>query len=141
VLLALAGTGGDDLTPFAAEQFPFMNPSFAELTTPALVVAGDHDQSLLSVRGPAWWSDAYRQSPGAEALLTLFGAEHSLGGIVTPLAAKEMSDAESPELLALVQRVTTAYLRRALGLGEDDWTRAQANLDGDALPLGRLESR
>jgi dienelactone hydrolase len=137
VLLALAGTGGEDLTPFAAEQFPFMNPSFAELTTPALVVAGDHDQSLLSVRGPDWWTDGYRQSPGAEALLTVLGAEHSLGGIVTTMAAKEMGEGESPALLALVQRVTTAYLRRALGQGEEDWARAQADLDG----LGRLETR
>lgn len=141
VLLAVAGTGGDDLTPFAAEHFPFMNPSFAELTTPTLVVAGDHDQSLLSLRGPDWWTDAYQQSPGADALLTLFGAEHSLGGIPHHAAPTEMADAESPEQLALVQRVTTAYLRRALGLGDDDWTRAQADLDGDARPLGRLESR
>jgi dienelactone hydrolase len=141
LLLAVAGTGGDDLTPFAAEHFPFMNPSFAELSTPTLVVAGDHDQSLLSVRGPDWWTDAYRQSPGADALLTLFGAEHSLGGIPHYAAAREMTDAESPALLALVQRVTTAYLRRALGLGEDDWARAQADLEGDAKPLGRLESQ
>lgn len=141
VLLAVAGTGGDDLTPFAAEHFPFMNPSFAELSTPTLVVAGDHDQSLLSVRGPDWWTDAYTQSPGAHALLTLFGAEHSLGGIPHYAAATEMTDAESPELLAFVQRVTTAYLRHALGLGDDDWARVQVDLEGDAQPLGRLESR
>jgi hypothetical protein len=141
VLLAVAGTGGADLTPFAAEHFPFMNPSFAELSTPTLVVAGDHDQSQLSVRGPDWWTDAYRHSPGADALLTLFGAEHSLGGIPHYTAATEMTAAESPELVALLQRVTTAYLRRALGLGEDDWTRAQADLPRDARPLGRLELR
>ena len=79
VLLAIAGTGGDDLTTFASEQFPFMNPMFADLTTPALIVAGDHDQSLLSTRGPEWWTDAYHQAPGAESLLTLLGAAHSLG--------------------------------------------------------------
>src|SRR6266536_6117986 len=62
VLLAVAGKGGDDLTPFAAEHFPFMNPSFAEMTTPALIVAGDKDQSLLSVRGPDWFTDAYHLS-------------------------------------------------------------------------------
>jgi pimeloyl-ACP methyl ester carboxylesterase len=141
VLLALAGTGGADLTPFAAAQFPFMNPDFSEMTTPALLVAGEKDQSLLSVRGADWWTDGYRQSPGAENLLTVFGAEHSLGGIVTHLAAKEMSDAESPEMLALVQRVTTAYLRRALGLGDEDWAQIQAALADDAEPLGRLESK
>lgn len=143
VLLALAGTGGDDLTAFAAEQFPFMTPSFEAMTTPALLVAGDHDQSLLSVRGPDWWTDGYEQSPGAEGLLTLFGAEHSLGGIVTTLSAKEMGPAESPQLLSLVQRATTAYLRRALGVGggDDGWTRALGELDAAPEPLGRLQVR
>jgi hypothetical protein len=36
------------------------------------------------------------------------------------LAAKKMAEHESPEKLALVQRVTTAYLRRALGVGDED---------------------
>ena len=52
-----------------------------------------------------------------------------------------MTGAESPELVALVQRVSTAYLRRAFGVSEDDWTRAQADLESDGRPLGRLESR
>src|SRR5690606_21809105 len=43
VLLAAAGLG-DQLTPFAREQLPFMTPSFATMTRPVLVVAGDHDQ-------------------------------------------------------------------------------------------------
>lgn len=73
LLLALAGTGGEDLTPFAAEMFPFMNPKFDAMTTPALITAGDHDQSPLSVRGPDWWTDAYRLSPGEKSLLTLRG--------------------------------------------------------------------
>jgi hypothetical protein len=38
VLLAVAGTGEDDLTPFAAESFSFMDPSFAEMTPPAIVI-------------------------------------------------------------------------------------------------------
>lgn len=40
VLLATTGKGGADLSPFAAEHFPFMNPSFADMSTPTLVVAG-----------------------------------------------------------------------------------------------------
>jgi len=43
VLLATAGTGGADLTPFAAEHFPYMNPSFSHMATPTLVIAGDQD--------------------------------------------------------------------------------------------------
>ena len=103
--------------------------------------AGENDQSLLSTRGPDWWTDVFHQAPGAESLLTMFGAGHSLGGIVTHLAAKEMSGAESPDMLALVQRVTTAYLRKSLGLGEEDWALVQSELRDQAEPLGRLSSK
>jgi fermentation-respiration switch protein FrsA (DUF1100 family) len=139
VLLAVAGTGGDDLTPFAAENFSFMNPSFAEMSTPALVVAGDHDQSLLSVRGPDWWTDAFAQSPGDKSLLTLFGAEHSMGGI-TGYSVTETTD-ENPERVALVQQVTTAYLRSALDLGDDEWSYARTLLHRDRQASARLESK
>lgn len=133
VLLAAPGTGGTDLTPFAADNFAFMNPSFAELTTPTLVVAGDADQSLLSVRGPEWFTDAYRLSPGARSLVTLFGGEHSLGGI-SGYASTETTD-ESPERVAVVQRLTTAFLRSELIPGDPSWSTA------DAGDQGRVESR
>lgn len=81
MLLALTGTGGPDLTPFAAENFSFMSTDFEPLTTPSLIVAGDHDDSPLSVRGPDWFTDGDHLGPGAADLLTLCGAEHSLGGI------------------------------------------------------------
>ncbi|KAB8188202.1 chlorophyllase [Microbispora catharanthi] len=139
VLLALPGTGGADLTSFAAEHFPFMNPGFAEMTTPALVVAGDRDQSLLSVRGPDWFTDAYFLSPGGKSLLTLFGAEHSLGGI-SGYNVTETTD-ENPERVALVRRLTWAYLRTALGLGDSTWPAARAALAQAGDPLGRIESR
>ncbi|MFG2088549.1 MULTISPECIES: alpha/beta hydrolase family protein [unclassified Spirillospora] len=132
VLLAVTGLGGADLSPFAAEHFPFMSPRFADMTTPALVVAGDRDDSPMSVRGPDWFTDAYRLSPGGKSLLTLFGAEHSLGGI-TGHESKETTD-ESPERVALIQRVTWAYLRDALDLKDSTWP---APVDDT---LGRLES-
>ena len=100
-----------------------MNPNFANMTTPALVVAGDKDDSPLSVRGPEWLADPYFLSPGDKSLLTLFGAEHSLGGIAG-YEVQETTD-EHPERVALIQRVTWAYLRHALGI-ED------AELDGSA---------
>ncbi|MEV0848758.1 chlorophyllase [Streptomyces sp. NPDC049954] len=139
VLLATAGRGGDDLTPFAAEHFPFMNPDFTHLTTPALVVVGDRDDSPLSVRGPEWMADPYHLSPGAESLLTLFGAEHSLGGIAG-YEARETTD-EHPGRVALVQQVTLAYLRHALGIDGSGWTAARRALGERAHPLGRLECR
>ncbi|MFI6340270.1 alpha/beta hydrolase family protein [Streptomyces sp. NPDC050535] len=139
VLLATAGTGGADLTPFAAEHFPFMNPDFANMATPALVVAGDKDDSPLTVRGPEWMYDPYVLSPGDKSLLTLFGAEHSLGGIAG-YEVQETTD-ENPERVALVQRVTWAYLRHALGIEDDGWTAAQKALSDGANPLGRLDSK
>ncbi|WP_306368329.1 chlorophyllase [Nocardiopsis sp. CC223A] len=137
VLLAAAGRGGDALTPFAAEHLPFMNPDFTGMTAPALVVAGDDDHSQLSVRGPDWWTDAYHLSPGRKSLLTLFGAHHSLGG-VSGYGAAETTD-ESPERVALIRHLTTAYLHDALGVEPDSWKRECAALEGS--PLGRLESK
>jgi len=139
VLLATPGQGGTDLTPFAAEHFPFMNPSFADMTTPTLVIAGDRDQSLLSVRGPDWFTDPYFLSPGSKSLLTLFGAEHSLGGIHAYNAA-ETTD-ENPERVALIQRLTWAYLRSALDPEDSSWPAAHTALMESPNPLGRIESK
>ncbi|WP_283108440.1 alpha/beta fold hydrolase [Streptomyces sp. LRE541] len=139
VLLATAGKGGADLTPFAAEHFPFMNPSFENMTTQALVVVGDRDDSPLSVRGPEWLADPYALSPGDKSLLTLFGAEHSLGGIAG-YEVQETTD-EHPGRVALLQRVTWAYLRHALGIEDDSWTAVRKALSSGADPLGRIESK
>jgi predicted dienelactone hydrolase len=135
VLLATAGRGGAALTPYAAEHLPFLNPSFAAMTAPALIVVGDRDDSPLTVRGPEWMADPYHLSPGPKSLLTLYGAEHSLGG-VAGYEVRETTD-ENPERVALIQRLTTAYLRSALYPGDPAWTTATA-VDH---PLGRVESR
>jgi dienelactone hydrolase len=139
VLLALTGRGGADLSAFAAEHFPFMNPSFDGMTAPALIVAGDQDRSPLTTRGPDWFTDPYVLSPKDKTLLTLFGAEHSLGGVAGHEVA-ETTD-ESPERVALIQRLTTAYLRGVLHADETAWQRARAALENDPSPLGRLESK
>jgi dienelactone hydrolase len=133
VLLALTGLG-DDLTPFAAENFSFMRPSFDTMTAPALIVAGDHDQSLLSTRGPDWFTDPYLYSPGPKSLLTLFGAEHSLGGI-TGYEVAATTD-ESPERVALIQRLSSAFLRGALYSGDPAWKAAATT-----APLGKLQNK
>ncbi|MGW2303234.1 alpha/beta hydrolase family protein [Streptomyces sp. NPDC001809] len=138
VLLALTGLG-DDLTPFAAEHFPFMKPSFDTMTTPALIVAGDRDQSHLSTRGPDWFTDPYTHSPADKSLLTLFGAEHSLGGI----AGREIAETtdENPARVALIQHLTTAFLREALLGDEAAWKAACAALEEEPTPLGELKSK
>lgn len=139
VLLATTGLGGADLSPFAAEHFPFMNPSFSDMRTQTLVVAGDHDRSLLSTRGPDWFTDPYFLSPGSKSLLTLFGAEHSLGGIAGYNVA-ETTD-ENPERVALLRQLTWSYIHHALNLDDSSWLEARKALEESANPLGRIESK
>ncbi|WP_282781952.1 MULTISPECIES: alpha/beta hydrolase [unclassified Nocardia] len=136
VLLATTGIGGDSLTPFAAEHFDFMSPDFAALTTPTLVVAGDHDRSHLSTRGPDWFTDAYTHSPGALSLLTIHGGEHSLGGI-HGYNARDTTD-ESPERVALIRRAARAFLRDVLGIDDTDWKQLRTDLVAD--PIGRIDT-
>ena len=76
---------------------------------------------------------------GGKSLLTLFGAEHSLGGI-SGYESTETTD-ESPERVALIQRLTTAYLRDALDLAGSDWPAAVKALSASTDPLGRIESK
>lgn len=139
ILFAATGLGGDDLHPFAQANFPFMRPSFRELTTPTLVIAGDQDQSKMSSRGPDWFTDAYTHSPGATDLLTFYGAEHALGGIVGYDVA-ETTD-ENPERVAVIQRLSTAYLRTALHVDEHSWPAARMAFDDSVQPIGRVDSK
>ncbi|WP_405168169.1 alpha/beta fold hydrolase [Nocardia sp. NBC_01499] len=139
VLLAAAGIGGDELAPFAAENFPFMYPDFSGLATPTLVVAGDNDQSHLSTRGPDWFTDAYTHSPGAQSLLTVFGGEHLLGGI-QGYNAKDTTD-ESPERVALIRKASLAYLRSVLGIDDTAWKQVQAELAEAADPIGGIDNK
>ena len=129
VLLSVPGTGGENLTPFAAQAFPFMHPGFDAMTTRTLVVAGDQDQSPLSVRGPDWFTDAYALSPGEKSLLTLPGAEHGLGGVQKPVGMPE-TPADNATQVALVQRVTTAFLHSALGVDDTDWAALRDDVPG-----------
>lgn len=139
VLLALAGLAGDDLTPLAQMAFPFMNPDFRAMTTPAFLVAGDADQSVLSTRGPDWWADAFRHAPGEKSLLTLFGADHPLGG-VHAYGSVPQTPTDLPAAVALVQDLSTAYLRRVLDTDSAGWTEAVRTLEASEQPAGRLQT-
>jgi len=137
VLLATTGVGGENLTPFAQEHFSFMSPDFARISTPTLVVAGDHDQSLLSTRGPDWFTDVYALSPGAQSLVTVFGGEHSLGGIHA-YKATDTTD-ESPARVDLVRRTSTAFLKQALGADGAAWDELIAAAATERA--GRIDSK
>ncbi|WP_327706294.1 chlorophyllase [Streptomyces decoyicus] len=141
VLLAAPGRGGDALTESVAENFSFLaTTDFSAMTTPALVVAGDKDASAhLTVRGPEWHTDPYFLSPGRKSLLTLFDAEHGLGGISGYDVAETTDD--NPERVAAVQRLTWAYLRTALRPGDVAWRAACEALTAGPDPLGRVESK
>lgn len=141
VLLAAPGRGGDALTESTAGNFPFfLTTDFSKMTAPALVVAGDKDASPhLTVRGPEWHTDPYFLSPGPKSLLTLFDAEHGLGG-VSGYDVAETTD-ESPERVSAVQRLTSAYLRTQLTPGDSAWQTACDALAADPSSLGRVESK
>jgi Chlorophyllase enzyme len=139
VLLSTTGKGGKDLSAFAAEHFPFMSPTFEFMTTPALVIAGDHDQSPLTVRGPDWFSDPYFCSPGPKSLVTLFGAEHSLGG-VSGFNAAETTD-ENPERVSLVQELTLVYLQSAFHPEDASWPKQNADSQGVPNSLYRIANK
>lgn len=84
-------------------------------------------------------ADAYFLSPRPKSLLTLFGAEHGLGG-VSMYDAAEMTD-ENPERVAALRALVWAYLRTELYPGDSAWADATAALNSMPNPLGRVESR
>lgn len=140
VLLTAPGDGGSSLSAFASEHYPiFKHPDFTKMKTPALVVMGDSDSNLhLNTRGAEWHADPYHLSSGPKSLLNLVGGTHCLGRI-SGYDAAECSD-ESPERVAVVQRLTWAYLRSALYPEDPAWSCACAALEGLGT-LGRVESK
>jgi len=139
VLLAVGGRGGDALSDFAKNHLPYLNQSYAEMTTPSLVVAGDNDYSPLTVLGPEWFTDAYTMSPGANRLVTLFGGEHMLGGI-SGYQVKETTD-EDPDRVAAVQQLTWAYLRGALYPEDSVWDRVSEDFMMKYGSVGKIDSK
>ncbi|MEO3388204.1 dienelactone hydrolase [Mesorhizobium sp. CAU 1741] len=135
VLLAAPGRGGADLTPESAARFPFFDVDFSHIETPTLVVCGADDDPHFTTRGPEWHADAYHDAPGAEALLTIAGVGHGLGGIAG-LDARE-TETEDPDALEATRRLTLAWLRTTFGVGPDDWARSRAALHGAASTLAR----
>lgn len=139
VVLAAPGNGG--VTEYVAENYPFLSAmDFSTMATPALVVVGDKDTSShLTVRGADWHADPYFLAPGPKSLLTLFDAEHGLGGI-SGYDAAETTD-ENPARVAAVGRLTAAYLRAEFHPGDSAWQEACDALMTGPDALGRVESK
>ncbi|CAM5697523.1 hypothetical protein SALBM135S_01992 [Streptomyces alboniger] len=141
VLLAAPGRGGDAINASVAESLPFLTTTdFSSMTTPALVVAGDKDDSAhLTNRGPEWHADPYLLAPGPKTLLTLFGAEHGLGG-VSGYDVAETTD-EDPARVTALARLTSAYLRSRFHPGDQAWTEARSTLTTGSEAVGRIDSK
>lgn len=140
VLLTAPGNGGDSLSEMAAKNYGFFNPDFSHMTTRSLVVIGSDDASAhLTVRGPAWHADPFYYSPGAEALMTVLGGKHGLGGI-SGYDARETDD-EDAERLEIVLRMTWAYLRSAFDGDDRAWAAARAALQTHVHSHARVDLR
>ncbi|MFD9686015.1 alpha/beta hydrolase family protein [Kitasatospora sp. NPDC059088] len=139
VLLAAPGRGGEVFNGPMAEQWPVIGAvDFSTMTAPALVVAGDKDDSRhFTDMGPDWHADPYTLAPGPKDLLTLFDAGHGLGGIAGYDAA-ETTD-ENPGRVVALGRLTAAYLRSRLTPGDGAWQAACEALATGPDPVGRVE--
>lgn len=139
VLLAAPGRGGNDLTPASAAQFPFFDVDHTAIRNPILVVCGAEDNPHFTTRGPEWHADAFTDAPGADALLTIAGVGHGLGG-VAGLDAKE-TEAEVPDALEATRRLTFAWLSRSFGIDTETWNMGRMALSGDASCLAVLAEK
>ncbi len=131
ILLATPGRGGADLAPEHASRFPFFDVDFSRIDVPTLVVCGAEDDPHFTPRGPDWHADAFHDAPGADALLTINGVGHGLGGIAG-LDARE-TEVEDPDALEATRRLTLAWLRSAFGIDQDAWSRSRDRLAESAI--------
>ncbi|ETX26954.1 alpha/beta hydrolase family protein [Roseivivax isoporae] len=139
ILLAAPGRGGADLTPEHAARFPFFDVDFSFIDLPMLVVCGAEDDPHFTQRGPEWHADAFHDAPGADALLTIQGVGHGLGGIAG-LDARE-TEIEAPDALEATRRLTLAWLRSHFAIEPEAWMKAQAALRHDASALAAIVAK
>ncbi len=113
---------------------------FSTMTTPALVVADDKDDpDYFTDMGPDWHVDPYTLAPSPKTLITLFDAEHLLGG-VSGYDADETTD-ENPARVAALAELTAAYLRTRFSPGDDAWSTATTALTTGSDAVGRAEGK
>ncbi len=131
--MAGPGRGGDALNAGGKRAPPFYDPDFSTLATPALIVIGDKDYDMVGLTdcGPIWQADPFFLSPGQKDLLTIKGAQHSLGGIQNWDAGDK--EHENPLILGMVQRMTWAYLRSQLYKGDTSWEEARMAINRTQL--------
>jgi predicted dienelactone hydrolase len=139
ILLASPGRGGADLTPEHATRFPFFDVDFSGIKMPTLVVCGAEDDPHFTPRGPEWHADAFHDAPGANALLTISGVGHGLGGIAG-LDARE-TEVEDPEALEATRRLILAWLGSMFSIEQSAWTQSQAALRDSAAAIAKITEK
>lgn len=141
VLLGAIGRGGDTFNGSMSATVPVLRTTdLKTMTTPALVVAGDKDDSQhWTTMGPDWHADPYHLAPAPKTLLTVFDGEHLLGGIQGHDSV-ETTD-ESPDRVAATAELTAAYLRTAFNPDDTSWQTAQDTLTTGPNAFGRVESK
>ncbi len=102
-------------------------------------VCGDADDPNFTTRGPEWHADAFHDGPGADALVTLHGVGHGLGGIAG-LDARE-TETEEPDVLEATKRLTLAWLQTTLAVDGHAWSETCAALRGEAGALATVSPR
>lgn len=139
IILAGLGNGGANILDTGKPLVPFYDANFSTMSTPSLVVYGDEDVSThFTLRDADWHADSYKFAPGPKDLLILKGAKHGLGGISGWDAAETLD--EGPERLAMVQRMTWAYLWSQLYGGDSAWADACKAFEG-LEGQGKVESK
>lgn len=139
ILLAVSGEGDDNMPAPWGKVDIVRTFRYTRMQTPALVIAGDKDISPISSKGAQYYMDAYYQSPGNKTMLTLINGEHMLGG-VTGYDAEETTD-ENPERVAIIQKMTTAYLRSALTEEAGYWNNALQEMNETASAQAMVVSK
>jgi pimeloyl-ACP methyl ester carboxylesterase len=109
---------------------------FSGIEVPTLVVCGTEDDPHFTPRGPEWHADAFHDAPGADAMLTISGVGHGLGGIAG-LDARE-TEVEEPEALEATRRLLLAWLRSIYSNEQDAWTHSQAALLDSAAAIAKI---
>ncbi|WNO76831.1 chlorophyllase [Streptomyces sp. AM8-1-1] len=140
VLLGAIGRGGEVFNGYRSASVPVLRTTdLTTMATPALVVAGDKDDSQhWTTMGPDWHTDPYHLAPGPKTLLTVFDGEHLLGGIQGH-DSMETTD-ESPDRVGAIAELTAAYLRTAFNPDDNAWQAAQDSLTTGPKAFGRVES-
>lgn len=139
ILLASPGRGGAELTPENAARFPFFDVDFSTINTPTLVVCGADDNPHFTSRGPDWHADPFHDAPGAEALLTINGVGHGLGGIAG-WDARE-TETEDPDALEATRRLTLAWLKSTFAIEPSAWAQSQSALRENAASIAEIISK